>query len=49
MSDSDTGSRSAAGTVVVRTVGDAREDPWSNPGDKAVRNPVNGGQIQRNK
>ncbi len=42
-SDSDTGSRGAAGTVVVRTIGDAGEDPWSNPGDKAAHNPINGG------
>jgi hypothetical protein len=49
MSDSDTGSRSAAGTVVPWTVSDAGEDPWSNPGDKVARNPVNGGQFQCNK
>ncbi len=42
-SDSDTASRGAAGTGVARTVGDAGEDPWSNPGDEAARNLVNGG------
>ena len=33
MSDSDTGSCGATRTVVTQTVGDAEEDPWSNPGD----------------
>jgi hypothetical protein len=47
-SDSDTGSRGAAGKVVARTVGDAVEDPWSNPGDEAVKNLGYRGQFQRN-
>ncbi len=47
-SDGDTGSCSAAQTVVTGTVDDVRKDPWGNPGDKTKSIPVDGGGLQCN-